>query len=155
VDLALAAAWFALGKLSSAKAIDIASAALDQGVYSESLGQMMSEDPIGLSAVSVFGRALAELGIPVPSLRDARRMIAREYARRIVAGEMTPFDGAWRIGWDTADCSDADPDLLGFMGHASQWDDAPQVRPEIEADIFADARCLLADEQQGSENGRG
>jgi hypothetical protein len=148
VDLALAAAWFALGKLSSAQAINAASAALDRGVYSETLGELMSADPVGLSAVPMFGQALAELGIPVPPLCEARRVIAREYARRIVVGKMTPFDGAWRIGWDAADCPDADPDLLAFMGLASQWDDSPRVRPEIEAHILDDAQRLLAGDQQ-------
>lgn len=38
MDLNIAAAWLALGKLRSEDAIAAASSALDRGVYSESLG---------------------------------------------------------------------------------------------------------------------
>ena len=145
MNLTLAAAWFALGKLTSKQAIAAASDALDAGVYSASLGQLMSEDPEGLSAVVVFGNALEELGIPVPSRSVALRVVARDYAQKIVTGVLTAYEGARRIWWNVAIEPDADPSLRGFIGLASQWEDDPAYQAGLAVDILDEARQLLAE----------
>ncbi len=45
----------------------------------------------------LFTKALSELGIPVPSRDEASMTIAREFARQIIAGESSPYEGARRI----------------------------------------------------------
>lgn len=143
MNLALAAAWYALGKLTSQQAIAAASDALATGVYSTSLGQLMSEDPEGLAALVVFGHALEELGIAVPCRTDALRAVTRDYAQKIVTGVLSPYEGARGIWWDVANEPEADPSLLRFVGLASEWESYPDGQAGLSADIFDEAKKIL------------
>ncbi len=80
MDLNVAAAWLALGKLKSEDAIAAASSALDRGVYSESPGLLLYEQPVWSEVGPLFTKALSELGVPVPSRDEASMTIAREFA---------------------------------------------------------------------------
>lgn len=71
MNLDIAAAWLALGKLRSEDAIAAASSALKRGVYSESLGLLLYEQPVWSEVGPLFTRALSELGIPVPPRDEA------------------------------------------------------------------------------------
>src|SRR5262245_22313075 len=93
VNLEIAADLLALGKLTSEEALAACSAALDAGVYSESLGLLAYEEPIWSQVGPLFEHALTELGIPIPSRRAASLILAREHAGRIVAGEVAPYEG--------------------------------------------------------------
>ena len=143
MELGIAAAQFALGKLTSEEAIAAASQALDAGTYSESLGQLIGQEPVWSEVGPVFEKALEELSVSVPSRTSALSIIARDFARRISAGSLTPYEGARRIWWDVANEPDADRSLLVFVGLASEWEDVPQNRAEYEADILQEARRLL------------
>jgi hypothetical protein len=149
MDLDIAADWLALGKLRSEDAIAAASSALDRGVYSESLGLLLYEQPIWSEVEPLFTKALSELGIPVPPRAEASLAIAREYARQIIAGETSPYEGARRIWWEVANEPGADSSLLAFVGLASEWEDAPRYRPEYEAAIIEEAQRLV----RGKANG--
>ncbi len=46
MELPIAAAWCALGKLTTDEAIDAAHAALNRGVYSEALGAVTYAEPL-------------------------------------------------------------------------------------------------------------
>lgn len=144
MDLEIAAALLALGKLTSDDVIAAASSALDRGVYSKSLGLLLYEQPIWSEVGPLFTKALAELGALVPRRDEALRIIAREYARQILAGEISPYEGARRIWWDVANEPDADPELIVFVGLASEWEDASPHRSAYEAEIVEEARRLLA-----------
>jgi hypothetical protein len=143
MDLGIAAAKFALGKLTSEEAIAAASVALDGGTYSESLGQLLGQEPVWSEVGPLFERALAELNVSVPSRTGALSIIARDFARQISAGNLTPYEGARRIWWEVANEPDADRSLLVFVGLASEWEDVPQYRSEYEAGILQEARRLL------------
>ncbi len=82
MDLEIAAARLALAMLSSEQAIAAASAALDRGVYSDSLGLLMYQEPIWSEVGLLFKRALCELGIPIP----ARESTAGFWLERLPAG---------------------------------------------------------------------
>jgi hypothetical protein len=149
MDLNLAAALLAFDKLTSGVAIEAASSALDEGVYSKSLGLLFYEKPDSSEAVRLFAQTLSELSIPVPPRDEASLVLAREHARRIIAGEVSPYEGARRIWWDIANEQGADPSLRVFTGMASEWEDDPHHRPEYEAEIIAEARQLLGEHSQG------
>jgi hypothetical protein len=149
MDLNIAAAWLALGRLRSEDAIATASSALDRGVYSESLGLLLYEQPVWSEVGSLFATALSELGIPVPPRNEASLTIAREYARQIMAGETSPYEGARRIWWEVANEPGADSSLLAFVGLASEWEDSPHYRPEYEADIMEEAQRLVGEKADG------
>jgi hypothetical protein len=143
VNLEIAAARLALGRLTSEEALAASSEALDRGVYSESLGLLAYEEPVWSQVGPLFERALTELRIAIPSRQAASLIIAREYARRIVAGEVSPYEGARRIWWEVANEPGADLSLLAFVGLASEWEDAPAHRPDYEGDIVKEARRLV------------
>jgi len=150
MDLNIAAAWLALGKLRSEDAIAAASSALDRGVYSESLGLLLYEQPVWSEVGPLFTRALSELSIPVPPRDEASLTIAREYACQIIAGETSPYEGARRIWWEVANEPGADPSLMAFIGLASEWEDSPRYRPEYEANIMGEAQRLMSGTADGS-----
>jgi hypothetical protein len=150
MELTLAAARFALGKLSSEEATETASNAFDHGVCSESLVQLMIQTAVWEEVGPLFQNALTELNVAVPSRKEAVLVIAREYAREIVAGETPTYEGARRIWQELANEPDADGSLLVFVGLASEWEDVPQYRLQYEADIVEVARSLLA---SGMERG--
>jgi hypothetical protein len=150
VDLEIAAARLTLGKLTSEEALFAASAALDSGVYSESLGLLAYEEPVWSQVGPLFERALKELTIPIPSRQAASLVLAREYARRIVAGEVSPYEGARRICWEVANEPDADPSLTEFVGLASEWEDAPAHRAYYEGEIVDVAQRLVMGSVVGS-----
>jgi hypothetical protein len=149
MDLNIAAAWLTLGKLRSEDAIAAASSALDRGVYSESLGLLLYEQPVWSEVGPLFTKALSELGIPVPSRDEASVTIAREFARQIIAGETSPYEGARRIWWEVANEPGADSSLRIFVGLASEWEDSPRYRHEYEADIIEEAQRLVNGEAVG------
>jgi hypothetical protein len=144
MDLNIAAAWLALGKLRSEDVIAAASSALDRGVYSKSLGLLLYEQPVWSEVGPLFTTALSELGIPVPCHDEASLTIAREYARQIIAGETSPYEGARRIWWEVANEPGADSSLLAFVGLASEWEDSPRYRLEYEAAIMEEAQRLVS-----------
>lgn len=142
MDLEIAAARLGLGILTSEEAIAAASAALDRGIYTDALGLLMFEEPNWFVVRPLFERALSELGIPIPPPDRASLILARQHARRIVAGETTPYDGARRIWFEIANTKGADRSLLTFVGLASEWEDSPDYRTQYEADILDEARRL-------------
>lgn len=143
MELDIAAAWLALGKLRSEDAIAAASSALDRGVFSESLSLLLYMQPVWSEVGPLFTRVLSELGIPVPPRDEASVTIARGFARQIIAGETSPYEGARRIWWDVANEPGADSLLRIFVGLASEWEDSPRHRQEYEADIIEEAQRLL------------
>jgi hypothetical protein len=146
MELPIAAALYALGKLTTEEAISAAHAVLNGGAYSEALGEVILAEPQWSEVGPLFGRALAELGVNVSDRTAALWIIARDFARRIVAGELSPYEGARRIWWEVTNEPDADRSLLSFAGLASEWEDVPQYRPQYEADILQEARRLLGEE---------
>jgi hypothetical protein len=144
VDLGIAAARLALSLLTSEQAVAAASAALDNGIYSESLGLLAYAESIWSHVGPLFERALSELRISVPSREAASLVLAREHARRMISGEVSPYEGAKRIWWELANEPGADPSLRIYVGLASEWEDDPDHRAHYEGYMVEEARRLVA-----------
>jgi hypothetical protein len=142
MELSIAAAWYALGKLTTEEAISAAHAALNRGVYSESLGELILAELRWSDVGPLLAKAFGELGIIVPDRTTAIRRLARHIARQIQFGEMRPFDGAHAIWRKLALELEAEASLQCFVGLASEWEDWPESRREYEADILRAARDL-------------
>ena len=92
----------------------------------------------------MFDQALSELGLEVPSKRDAVMHLAREIAKGILAGTTEAYFGAKRI-WDLTlrASSEELPELDSFVYAASEWEDRPEDRVTFEEGIIAAARDFV------------
>ena len=94
--LGVTAARYVLGGESAGTLRQAADVALNAGLYTEALGQLAtefdSESPVA-DAGPVFERALAELGVALPSHADAVWVALRDAIGRIGRGEVPPRAG--------------------------------------------------------------
>ena len=138
------AAWqMATGSLASEKLPDIATDALVRGLDSPALrmlaGQLRNDVR---DSADLFRTALEELGIDLPDVDTAQWCLARLTAADIVAGRVSPGQGAtnlWLIYLRVMDSGD----LRIFVGLGSELDDHPEDEKEIAAQIISEAQALL------------
>lgn len=72
------------------------------------------------------------------------RLQARRLAEAIVTGQLPPSEGARRIWTEVWSESPADlDDLAVFVNDATDWEETPDRRPEIEEHIRSAAKSLL------------
>ena len=91
-------------------------------------------------ARDTFTAALAELGIEIPGLEEALWRLVRYTADQIVSGQVSPYDGAAWIWWKVQIRMQAEGDLRIFAGLASEWEELPNQRIEIDRAIVEEAR---------------
>jgi hypothetical protein len=155
VDLATAAALHALKRLRPEQVLAVAHAALEAGVWADALGELAVWDsPYTADVYPIFDRALAQLGIPLPSRREALTTVARDYARRTLSGELEPLDGLVRIWQETTFEPDCDyPLLREFVRLGSELEVAQRLRPQLRSDILSAARRLIGETGPGDPGG--
>ena len=154
-DVRLAQARWLLGKLAPERLVAFAVEALAADLDSPSLRVLAGESrPTRDTVDPLFRRALSELGFGALGEEQARLVVARSHASRIVAGEVPPYDGAKAI-WQECDPTRADDPLQVFRSLASEHEDyrfAAESRPggydealrRCEREIVDAARALLA-----------
>jgi hypothetical protein len=146
-----AAAFWQLELLPSEQLPTIAVSALENGYDSPSLRILAGEtERIASTVGPLFVKALHELGIAIPDPASARMTVARYYARKIVDGSISPYQGARHIWRDVA--MKANPTvqkrLEVFVGLESEYEDSSRrkkVQKEIEKSIIQEAKELLSD----------
>lgn len=139
------AAWrMAARSLASEDLPGIATEALVRGLDGPALRVLagQSRDDVRDSA-DLFRVALDELGIDLPDGDSAQWHLARRTAGDIVAGRIGPARGATELWLAYLKIRD-NGDLRVFAGLASALDDHPEDAEQIEADMVAAARELLA-----------
>ncbi len=152
--LQTAACEVVLGLVPSGGLAGTAVAALEDGYDSPSLRVLAGLTSEAMEdAGALFGRALAELPLPLPTGREAVLCLARNTAKAVLGGAMSPHDGARHI-WEVSLRLPAEhvPELDTFVYAASEWPDRPD-----EGDMFADgvraaARELLDGEGSLSDS---
>jgi len=155
MDLPDAAAFWQLELLASEDLPLIAANALERGSDSPSLRILAGEaEKVASTVGPLFLRALHELGIPLPAPASAQMTVARFYARKILDGSLSPYEGAYRIWCDVA--NEAYPTekenevwnrLRVFVGIASECEDNPRFQKEYEDQIVQEAKNLLSENQ--------
>lgn len=124
---------------------DVATAAILAGVESPSLAQLSGLPRSEYQeARDLFFQAMEELGLDRPSPSDARWTIVRQWASDIVAGALSPIEGAQRIQRDGWNELGRPEELTVFVGLADQWSDDPPHWDELEAEIIEAARNLVS-----------
>ena len=139
------AAWqLAARSLPSEDLPEIATDALVRGLDSPAL-RILAGQPRGdvRESADLFRAALDELGIDLPDADSAQWHLVRRTARDIVAGRVTPADGASELFLAYFKVRDSG-DLRIFVGLASVLDDLPQDAARIGDQIVAAAQELLA-----------
>jgi hypothetical protein len=102
-------ARYALGLATSFDLVEAADAALTRGVYSYSLGELATmSSPTMADAGPMFAAALGELEIPLPSRKEAARVLALVVCSRLVEGSA---DGVWEVLRKVCDWSEGDDKL--------------------------------------------
>jgi len=104
--------------------------------------------------LSILKSALTEAKVSIPNLISVRRIVAQHYARQIVEGYLSPYEGARKIWWELwTDCRELD-ELSAFAGLASEYEDdsSEAHRTEYEHDIIEEARALVIEGLKGGSN---
>lgn len=151
IDINVLKARYVLGQATPEQIVATADDLLNEGVYSDSLAQLLVAPTSRDEIEPVFLRALRELNEALPSRHDAIMTVARAHAREIADGRIRPYEGAKVIWRELANLPDADPSLRVFIGAASEWEDlgTPPIEPkllrEVENLIVEEARKLTTD----------
>lgn len=146
VDLRTVAARYRLGELGGEELPDIAIALMNDGFDSQALRELAGLDrPTRREADELFERVLEERGVVVPDQRSAQRLMLEYFLEQIVRGDVAPGDGAynvWGLVGDLFESRDQDQWML-FAGVASEFEDHPEAREELAAQIIGLARETL------------
>ena len=98
MKMKVASAYWALSALPSERLPEIAVDALEDGNDSLALRQLAGDDQGDYEANrELFKKSLLELGLEIPPVNEATRIVAQEEARRMVSGEKTPYQAATLI----------------------------------------------------------
>ena len=140
----LLAAKDLLGYVGAEAMPPAATRALLEGIDTPSVRQLAGMDGDASEDVrATFLAALRELGIELPSEREAALLLATEVAGRITQGTVSPYEGATEI-WRIVQSSDEHlPELDTFVYGASEWEERPNARDRFAAGIVAAARGLV------------
>lgn len=121
-----------------------AATALTQGYDSPSLRELAGVQDEPRTVRDLFTAALAELGAPHLTEQQALWVLVHTHARSIVAGLISPEEGAELI-WELSGPLGLPDDLLRMVGEATDWRFAPGLDPEeIRRAIVAEADRLLS-----------
>jgi hypothetical protein len=144
VDPLALAGWRAqVGDLPSEDLPRLATEALERGLDSPSLSELAGQNPRDVrDSRDLFIRALEELNLPAPDPTTAIRLLVRSTAAQIVAGDISPQNGA-RWLWQASDRVEDEGDLRVFIGLSSYADDHPEDIRTIDDQIVAAATELL------------
>lgn len=135
---------FIVGSLPSDDLPDIAAHALASGLDSPSLRSLAGASRAEpREARDLFLAAVSELGFRIPSETEARRALVRLWAHQMIDGTLTPCEGSRLIWWEGWEELGRPDDLTVFVSLASQWEDSPAYRADLERDMLAAAESLV------------
>lgn len=141
--LEFAEAGVCVGRLRGEELPAIVTDLLAQGLDTPALRELagLSSPPLG-EARPIFERAMRELGRAPPTPRTAYERLLSSVLERVASGRSAPRAGAEEI-CQLARYLRGEGKLAVFTGFASEWDDHPEMRQEIEAEMRAEARVAL------------
>ncbi len=172
MDFQVVMAQYVLGYYNSYDLIEIGTQGLVEGYDSLHLSWLAGENPDrcnGVEMAAYFERAMQELGLTLPTWQESVRIIIRYWAGRIVAGEVTPEEGAKKIYSETyfhartflvgSDdfwgdsiglhrwmllAFDYDNVYDGFLLHGNEYIPEAEAQQVLDADVLDAAREVLA-----------
>jgi hypothetical protein len=135
----------AIGEQASEALPDLAANALVRGLDTESLRELAGTPAREVrDSRDLFLRSVSELGWTIPDELTARRELAIYTASEMADGRLEPYEASSWI-WHSAWWQLGTPNDLGvFVGLASEWEDHPAKRPELERLMVQQARSLVS-----------
>jgi hypothetical protein len=162
MDLHELAAELALGRATVDDLRDLACEIVLAGYESETMAALAGAEkdthPADLRAM--FYKGLAEVGVPIPGLKEAAETLKKIWAREVVEGKVAAAEGASRIAgllYDLADLFEPRGRYVGeefgiarLAGLYWALDDTaahdPATRRDIENEIVAACVCIARGE---------
>ena len=103
----------------------------------------------GDEAHRLFAKTIRELGLPVPTAPEAGLTLARNTAREVLSGAITPYEGAKRI-WDQVYTRLPElKQLRPFVGFASEYEDDIEHRDDYSRRIVEKCESLIGEDVKG------
>ncbi len=143
------AAELALGYYEALDLAGIAQDLIVEGFDSPSLRLLAGtpREDLRHEGQDLLERSLHELDIELPEHHDAVLTLARDTARRMLEGEVAPYDGALAIlGLRDALSEDELRLEFAYQAYALEYDISTRQRRAVEKLILDGARGLLEDE---------
>jgi hypothetical protein len=150
VEIEVAQALYTLRRLPGEELSRVGVDLLQSGVDTQAVRELAGAQSNTLrDSGELFERVLLELRRPNMSARDAALVIARDLAKKVVAGAMLPRDAAER---GSSLCPDAQYDelLTPFLAYADDYECYPGSHARIDAEVIEHSRKLLAGEPHGA-----
>lgn len=123
----------------------MATDALARGIDSPALRELAGQAPQDArDNRDLFLAVIDELGLETPTEQQALWNLACATVGDIESGSVEPYGGARLIWWEFWNRLDYHSDLAAFCGLASDWEERPLDRVDIDAEIVAYAREFLA-----------
>ena len=141
-DFVVLASEFVLGMIAPSNIVDWASERV--ALNDEVLGLAMLPRTASVEEVSgALAKVLANRELEVPTWSCAAKFAAMEITSAMVAGAMEGIEGARRL-WSIARLEPSiEPEVRGFIGLASEWEDDESHRIDYEQDIITEAAVFL------------
>jgi hypothetical protein len=118
--------------------------AIQAGYDSPSLRQLAGASEHDTEeAHRLFGKAIQELGLPIPQAPEAGLTLARDIAREVVSGAIAPYEGAKRIWNQIYTRLPELKQLKPFVGLASEYEDDLDHRDDYSRRIIEKAQSLI------------
>ena len=139
----------ALGLMPVGELTSIAVDAIQAGYDSPSLRQLAGTNEHDTEEVHrLFAKAILELGLRVPPAAEAGLTLAQAIAKEVLAGVVTPYEGAKRI-WDQVYTRLPElKQLKPFVGLASEYEDDIEHRDDYSRQIFQKCESLAAQDMR-------
>ena len=142
--LRVALAAVVAGEQATEDLPDVAADALVRGLDTPALRALAGTTRRDVrEARDLFLQAIDELGWPTPSEDEALNTLAHHWSAEMVEGRLRPYDAASLIWWTSANRLGKPEHLLEFVALASEWQDHPDLRPELEVAMLSAALKLL------------
>jgi len=144
MDIEVAQALYTVRRLPGEELPNIAVELLARGFDTPLVRQIAGlHRPTLRDAGALFERVLAELGRAEMSREEVARVIARDLAQRVLAGQLAPREAAER---GSSFCPDTGyPDvLMRFLAQADDYECCPDQSVSIDGEVVAYAKEILA-----------
>jgi hypothetical protein len=147
LDLELLASQYLLGEIPGEQLPELAITLLDEGRETPAVRELAGlVRPTLRDGGPLFERMMTELGVAFPARDQAAWFLMRAALKRIVRGAIDPGDGAFDV-WSLVDKLPAndqdDTRWLAFVALASEYEDYPEGRSQLGAEIVAAAQARL------------